>query len=182
MIHIYIFNILTFSGSLESWESCREKCDKALERIAAIRAKETEAAEAVEKKQSEKIEKKKEKDKQHRRDKRWQQAEDKKDNRHKNGSASGGSEFKVPVAVPAKTKPTISPPPGFAKSRASNVAPPPGFVAPPPGYKDDDDNDSAETPPAKKQRLDDDSSQEETADQKQVQAAVSLAEKCESGL
>jgi len=154
-------------GSLESWESCREKCNKKLERIAEIRAKESEAEMEEEKRKSEKVEKKKEKDKQVRRDRRQETSIQKREVINNSSKSNGVA---PPPGFKSNGGQAIAPPPGFKVPNMpppkTAVAPPPGYVAPPPGFKPS--RDDSDEPAAKKQKIDnaaDDTA--ENADEKQ---------------
>jgi len=142
-----------------------------LERVAEIRAKESETEMEEEKRKMEKVEKKKEKDKQVRRDRRQQTSEQKREVINSSSSKANGVEKMAPppgfktngvekIAPPPGFKTNgvekIAPPPGFKVPSIpppkGAVAPPPGYVAPPPGFKPS--RDESDEPAAKKQKVD----------------------------
>lgn len=155
-------------GSLESWENCREKCNKKLEKMAEIRAKESNVTMDEDKIKMEKVEKKKEKDKQVRRDRRHETSEQKKEAINSYSKSNGAQK----VVPPPGFKGNVAPPPGFKVPNApppkAGVAPPPGYVAPPPGFKASNSREESDEPAAKKQKIDSsDDSSSENADEKQ---------------
>jgi len=158
-------------GSLESWENCREKCNKKLERVAEIRAKESETEMEEGKRKMEKVEKKKEKDKQVRRDRRQQTSEQKREVINSSVKANGVEKMAPPPpGFKTNGNEKIAPPPGFKVPSIpppkAAVAPPPGYVAPPPGFKPS--RDESDEPAAKKQKVDhSEDGNPEDADEKQ---------------